>query len=403
MRQSGAIAKIALAVLGGWLAVMPSSVLTIALRLHEFDSSGLPTQYSVILAVGWLTLMSGLVGFGHLGDTLEHRGHSRIVLVRLALPMIVAASGLMAVARTPAQLGLAWILTQVPASALVTSALALSGSTITASRRGLLSGLIGAASIIALLVGSVVVRAAQASLSTAFIATTLIGVALALPLAIRPPERAVDPVVVERRQGGTKRIGWGAAWGVFTVASVLLSWATSTGNAYLVMFLNYVAKTPAAELALVSTRVVSLATLAAITASIIAGALLRGRRSAAWLWSGSAVVVSGALVGLLAFPTSTGVLVSALCFGVGFGTANGVELGLLLFLRHSPGRLGRDLGIFNAMTSLPYVLVPTIATVWLAGDVVSGLHGMFTLAWGLALVGAVLTAGIAVSTRRRAG
>ena len=402
MRQSAAVAKIALAVLGGWLAVMPSAVLTIALRLHEFDPSGLPTQYSQVLAVGWLTLMSGLIGFGHLGDRLEHRGHSRIRLVRLALPVLVVASGLMALAGTATQLGLAWTLMQVPASAIVTSALALSGSTITASRRGLLSGLIGAASIIALLVGSLVVRATQDILSTAFVATALIGATLALPLAIRPPERAVDPVVVDRRQGGTTRVGWGAAWGVFTVASVMLSWATSTGNGYLVMFLDYVARTPATELAQASTRVVSLATLAAITASVIAGASLRGRRSAALLWSGSAVAVAGALIGLFAFPTPTGILISAVCFGIGFGMANGVELGLLLFLRHSPGRLGRDLGIFNAMTSLPYVLVPAMATAWLASDVASGLHGMFTLAWGLALLGAALTAGVAFSARRRA-
>jgi hypothetical protein len=53
------------------------------------------------------------------------------------------------------------------------------------------------------------------------------------------------------------------------------------------------------------------------------------------------------------------------------------------------------------VTSAPYVLVPATATLFLAADVADGLRQMFALAALLAVVGAALTTGVALTTPRR--
>lgn len=401
-RSTGAVVTLALAVLGCWLAIMPPAVLAIALRMREFDPSGLPTQYAATLAAGWLAMIVGLIGFGMLGDLLERRGDSRIVLVRIAIPAVLVLGLLLSIAESPTQLLVAWVLLQMPAAAIVTSALAMSGSIASPSQRGVLSGLVGAASIVALLIGSLLVRALQADVSTALLVTSALGAAMAVPLALRRARELGTPREPSERRaapgGAARRV---PAWIVFTVASILLSWATSTANGFIVPFFQYLTSTPAGEIADASTRAVTFATLAAIVSSIAIGFSLGRRRWVAWLWSVAAAIVAVAIAGLLAAPTPVVVLAFTTLLGAGFGAANGVELSLLLSLRHSPGSLGRDLGFFNAMTSVPYVLVPAVATAWLATDTATGLRGMFTLAWVLALAGAAVTAGIAVFLSRR--
>ena len=399
MRQRATVAKIALSVLGGWLVVMPGAVLTVALRMREFDPSGLPSQYSAILAAGWLTLIASLIAFGSAGDALQRRGRSRIALVRIAVPILVILGSGLALSATPWQLGVMWALVQIPAAAIITSALALSGDVVDVNRRGMLSGLIGASSIVSLLVGSIVVRALQANVGLAFVALTLVGAACIVPLALRPPPH-LERTHSERRIPGSTGFGWRSAWVVFTLASLLLSWSTSTVNSYVVLFIEYVGDVAATDVANTSTRAVTAATLTAITASVLSGLLLRGRRSAAATWAVAAVVVSGSVASFLAFPSPTGFIASAIGLGAGFGIANGVELGLLLFLRHEQGRLGRDLGIFNAATSVPYILVPATATALLAANVEDGLRTMFVSASLVTIAGAAMTTGIALTTRR---
>ncbi len=398
--RSDAVTRISLAVLGGWLTIMPASVLTLALRMREFDPSGLPTQYSLTLAVGWLIMIVGLIGFGQLGDVMEQRGHSRVVLIRWATPLLPIAGATLMLAPTPSVLTLAWAFAQVPAAAILTSALAISGATVPMQRRGILSGLIGATSIMALLLGSVIVQLLQSNVAAAFLAPAILGALLVLPLALRTPAPLAH-IPNDRRVSAPTARRWASAWMVFTVASFLLSWATSATNSYVVLFIDTVSDISSDAVAGFSTGAVIAATVAAVITSVIGGSLLRGRRSAAVIWVIAAVVVAVALVALLVFPTSVGILTAAIAFGAGFGLANGVELGLLLFVRHEPGRLGRDLGTFTAVTSAPYVLVPATATLFLAADIADGLRQMFALAALLAVVGAALTTGVALTTSRR--
>jgi MFS family permease len=385
-------------VLGGWLAIMPPTVVTLALRLREFDSSGLPVVYSVILAAGWAAMIVALIGFGRLGDLVRERTGSRALLARIGAPLMLVTGVVLALAPSPEWLLVAWVVAQAPSAMVITTALAEAGDVVPSRNRGLTSGLIGAAPIVALFLGSAVVTGLSSALPVAFLVSSGIGAALALPLALvrmPPPDVTAPPRAPLPTSPAHAHLLPSRIWVAFLLGSFLLSWATSTANGFLVPYVQNVTDVADDELTRLSTSGVLLAALLATTSGIVGGLLAGGRRRGAWMWSFAALACSVGLIVILTSPTATGVLVTAAVFGAGFGLANGVELGIVLMLRTDPARLGLDLGVFTAVTALPYVLVPALATLLLAGSTASGLVQLFALALVLALASAILVGGIA--------
>ena len=381
--------KIALGVLGGWLAIMAPAVVTIALRLQEFDVSGLPSTYALILSLGWLTMMVALVVSGAVGDVVRARTGSRVLLARIGAPLILVGGVLLAIAPSPGWLMLTWVLVQIPSAMVVTTALAESGDEVSRDRRGITSGWVGAAPIIALLVGSVAVRFLADALAWAFIVPAVLGALLATPLMRR---QQVMKSVEEEVSAARGVIGPGLLplWIAFLVGSFLLSWSTSTTNGFMVTFVQYGIETDADQVADATTGLIIIATSLAVIASVLAGAWSRGRPRAVRLWVVAAVLCAVALGLLVVAPNSVTLVLAAMLFGTAFGMANGVELAVVLLVRRDPATLGRDLGVFTAVTSAPYVLVPALATVLLDVDARSGAFLLFQLACFTAFVGGLV-------------
>lgn len=381
MRLSPA-AKVALGVLGGWLAVMPPSAITLALRFREFDPSGLPSTYALTLALGWLTMIVALVGSGYASDAFaRHRG-TRAPLARMALPAMIVAAVLLALAPSPVWLALSWIVVQVPSAMVITTALADGGDLVSPRRRGLTSGLVGAAPIVALLVGSIAVRILADQLAWAFVLPVLVGALAATPLMFTGRVLSVDDRDLVPRVSAvsftqrTRRTLWIA----FLVGSFLLSWATSTANGFLVTFVQYVVAVPELAIADLSSFAVIVASLLAVTMSVVAGATTAGTVWSVRVWVVAAALCSLALALLLIAPSAAMLLIAAAMFGMAFGAANGVELSVVLLVRRDHLGLGRDFGAFTAVTSVPYVLVPTLASALVAQETRGGLAVMFALA-----------------------
>ena len=188
------------------------------------------------------------------------------------------------------------------------------------------------------------------------------------------------------------------AWVVFLLADFLLSWATSTGNSYLVVLIDTLGGADLADVSASATRAVGAATLTAIVFAVLGGMVSRnGRASVRVFAAGTLAVGIGLLITVLS-PTAPGLLVAAIVFGAGFGAANGAELALAVQLRGSADVIGGDLGLLNAVTSIPYVLAPAAAALILAGDLASGLRVLYGLAVLMAVIGAVLALRIRPST-----
>ena len=388
--------KVPLGVLGGWLAVMAPAVVTIALRLREFDPSGLPSTYALILALGWLTMIIALLAAGVIGDGVHRRLSTRTPLARIGVPLTAVGGVLLAIAPSPVWLAVVWAGVQVPSAIVITTALAEGGQEVSLRRRGLTSGLVGAAPIIALLVGGITVRVLIDSLAWAFILPAVVGALVAAPLMLTGPGSA--PAEMTEGDGiisvhGTQTSA-SALWLAFLTGSFLLAWATATTNGFLVTFVQYIVDVASDDVADLSSSAVIIASIVAIVASITGGLLTAKRGNSVRLWTVAAALCALALSILLAAPTSTMFLVAACVFGIAFGAANGAEWSVVLSVRNRRERWGRDFGILTAVTSAPFVLVPALATVVLRTDAEDGVRLLFTLACifsGLAtiVVGAV--------------
>lgn len=394
--------KVPLGVLGGWLAIMTPAVVTIALRLQEFDPSGLPSTYAMTLALGWSTMIAALIASGYWSDAIERRFGSRSTIARFAVPLIALGGVLLAIAPSPAWLAVAWMAVQVPSAVVITTALAEGGDVVQPQSRGLMSGLVGAAPIFALLVGGVAVRVLSDSLGWAFVLPAIVGAVVAIPLMFSESGDPLTPQIDQEvaSVSSKQRASVTALWLAFLTGSFLLAWATATTNGFLVTFVQYVVAAYSDDVADLSSLAVIIASILAILASIAAGAVATRRATAMVLWITAAGLCALALALLALAPNPWTLMIVGAVFGIAFGAANGVELSVVLLVRGGREHLGRDFGILTAVASAPYVLVPALATVVLRTDADLGVRFLFTLACVLAFLAALVVAVVFLRVRR---
>ena len=80
---------------------------------------------------------------------------------------------------------------------------------------------------------------------------------------------------------------------------------------------------------------------------------------------GASLVCAAAIV-VLAFARTQGTAtIAAAIMGAGFGAYTAVDLALISRVLPSAGDRARDLGIINIANSLPQVLAPLIASIWI--------------------------------------
>lgn len=389
MRRSPSVVSF-LALIGGWLAIFTPAVLSLSLRMMEFDSENFLDTYPVALAAGWLTLIASLVFFGALGDRLAQRRGSRALIARWGVALLIIAGVLLAAAPTNQWVIAAWLFLQIPAAMVISTALAVGGGSATRQQRGVVSGLVGASSIVALLVGSLVIAILADNVGAGILVSTLLGAGLAIPLMFikerpAPPLLQSESSPLDHR--GQKMM---VLWIVFLVSSFLLSWTTSTANAFIVALIENLSTIDVADVATQASIAVALASIATVISSILSGIVARSPRLAAIHWITGTLVTAASIFFLAFMPQGAALFIAAIAFGIGFGAANGVEVTLALFLRPSGRAVGKNLSLLTSITTVPYVLVPAVAAFALTNDTSAGLQYLFMVAVITAAIGAAL-------------
>ena len=360
-----------LAVGGGWLAIMPSSFLTLALRIDEIDAPAL--TYSLALTAGWGVLILGVAMFGRFADrhhaNAQLQRHVLLASVLVVVALNVALSETYSDALLPAQ----WVLLQIPTAAIV----AIAMTSATAAHHGdalrRTSAYIGAAPLTAILFGSAIVQFSPGT-EWAFIVPSLCSALAVLPLLIKgiPTAGATTPDVSR----STHRNGW--RW--FLVASFLTSWTTSAATSYVVPYARVVLDTPSAELANASSLILMLATLLSLVSSLSLALGHVGRQllnvgfpiGAALMTLGIALVVWSPSL----FTLGLGACIS----GFGFGLVNGVELNFVRDYATEHIGPGQRIGQLTSATTIPYVAVPLTTTLLIRTGEEPGLMSTFWIA-----------------------
>ncbi|MFI6603884.1 MFS transporter [Nonomuraea sp. NPDC050536] len=102
---------------------------------------------------------------------------------------------------------------------------------------------------------------------------------------------------------------------------------------------------------------------------------------------GSAIMAAAAIM-LALSPTWTMTIVTAVVLGVGYGIYIGVDGALITQVLPAASDQGRDLAIAGLMGSLPYVIVPAVASLIISN--LGGYSGLYLASALISLLGAVL-------------
>lgn len=360
-----------LAVGGGWLAIMPSSFLTLALRIDEIDAP--PLTYSLILTAGWGLLILGVGLFGRFADRrrADPALQRRVLLVSTL--SVIALNVALSETYSDALLPALWVLLQIPAAAIV--AIAMTSATAAhhgdAMRRT--SAYIGAAPLTAILFGSAIVQFAQGT-EWAFIIPSLFSAMTILPLIVTGiPAGETTPSEV-----GTTTVRNGWRW--FLIASFLTSWTTSAATSYLVPYASVVLETPSAELANYSSLVLMLATLLSLASSLSLALGHIGRRLLNVGFPVGAALMTLGLTLVVWSPSLFTLGLGACVSGFGFGLVNGVELNFVRDYATERVGPGQRIGQLTSATTIPYVAVPLTTTLLLRTGEEPGLMSTFWIA-----------------------
>ncbi|GGJ37677.1 MFS transporter [Paenarthrobacter histidinolovorans] len=334
--------------------------------------------------------------FGALSDRTTSRFGRRVPWVLMGA--ILGAVALVALAGAPnvAMMTLLWCLVQAGANAMYAAIFAAIPDRVPVPQRGTVGGLAAMGQTVGILAGALIASLVAGDFAAGYwfcAAALLAGVVLylfksddqPLPPSERLPFRLAtflkDFWVSPKRYPD---FAW--AW--------LTRFLVSTGNhmvtIYLLYFLADAVRLKEAEGIDPEYGVLVVTGLYAVM--VIFTSVLGGRLSDRMGKRKPLVIASSAIIAvaslILAFaPTWVGAIAGAMVLGIGFGAYLAVDFALITQVLPKALDRGRDLGVINIANSLPQVLAPGIAFVFV--DYLGGYVSLYVAAAVIGLLGAV--------------
>ncbi|WP_413774952.1 MFS transporter [Actinocorallia sp. A-T 12471] len=270
---------------------------------------------------------------------------------------------------------LAWSAVQAAGNAVQAGVTAALAERIPVERRASASGVIGLATMLGIVVGPVVARAAGGGEAGY---TALAGVVLfsSLIFALTTKDRrAAEPVAAAPgkpaapRDPQVRRDFW---WGFSGRAALFLAYAMVSGYT-LYMLQDYVglsAEDAESKVTLLSgvmgAAVIVVAPLSGLAAD-------KTGRLKPFVMASSALFIPAFAV-MYAMPTLTGMVTGMLLVGLAFGSYMAVDQALMTRILPSMDDAGRDLGILNIASAGPQIAAPFVASL-----IISAMGGYRTL------------------------
>jgi MFS family permease len=349
-------------------------------------------------ALAWITGVGALVAIvaNPVAGALSDRTTSRMGRRRpwVLYGAILGGLGMLALTLQSTVLGLAvaWGAAQAAINSAYAGAMATIPDRVPVRQRGLVSGWVGLAQTLGVVLGVALVSFVVTDLDGGIVLTAALLVVLTIPFVVwlRDPrlERADLPpfVLLAWRRGFwvSPRRYPDFAWAWITRFLMMLGNALAT--LYLLFFLQDAVKYAEPEQG--QTVLIALYAIGTLLTTVVAGKLSdRSGRRKIYVISSTIVMAMSALI-LALFPVFPAVMVGAFILGLGYGMYLAVDQALVTQVLPSAFDRGRDLGVINIANSAPQVLAPVIAAPIVTGA--TGYTGLYLLTAAVTLLSAVL-------------
>lgn len=388
----------ALAFLGAHLSFMPLLVLLLPRRVAAIASDPV-VSLSWLLLLGGLTASLGNIAAGHWSDRWLVRHGSRRGLVALGSCATVIALAGFAAARSVPGLAVAVVAFQLALNLMFAPLTALLADYVEHGRKGRVSGMLNAALPLSNVGIAGLAWLYPDDSDGAFLIATLVVAACIAPLALFWPfGRAVEPGTAEDAASGAlsaPRADFARAW----MARLLIQLGAAVLINYLFLFVvglvPRLGPPPTGDVS----RYVGLLALVAMAAAFLA-ALAGGRASDRWGVRRVPLAISaiGAAAALVAhtFIGDWWLLVAAYAlFNAALTAFLAIDAALVAQLLAGYPRRGAMLGVMNLTNTLPSVIGPIVALIYVSMAPISQILAGLMLAAALAaLVAAALVMAI---------
>lgn len=393
---AGFIALYVLAYMGVWLALLAPVLVTLPLKINSLvGAEAAPGALGLVTGIGALLALIGNPLFGRLSDRTTSRLGMRRPWMIVGLLGAVAGLAVMAAAESIGMIVLGWSITQLSFNALLAAIVAIMADQIPERQRGLVSGVLGICTPLALLLAAYVVQLVAPLGQFAM---------FMFPMAISCLVVVIFMIVLkDRRLAAADR----PAWSLHEFASTFytnprqapdFAWAWVSrflfvmGQSFLLTYQAFyllgkigVTETELPDSIFIATLVSSVCW---ILSSLIGGKLsdATGRRKVFVLAS---ALVYGIGLLVVAFSSEMTVFLIAMAItGAGIGIYFAVDLALVADVLPDRDNAAKDLGVFNIASALPQSIAPAIAPTILAlggGD----YSVLFIVAGACTIIGAL--------------
>jgi MFS family permease len=307
---------------------------------------------------------------------------------------VLGALALCALAFQSTVLGLAvvWGICQATINASYAGLTATIPDQVPVRQRGLVSGWVGLAQTVGIVLGVALVSFVIVGLDAGIFMTAGLLVILVLPLVLTLRD---TPLSREERPpfelGAFLRGFWVSpraypdfAWAWITRFLMMLGNAMAT--LYLLFWLQDEVKV--AEPAQSQTLLIGLYALGTIITAVVAGRISdRDGRRKIYVILATVVMATSAIL-LAFFPVLNVAMIAALILGLGYGMYLAVDQALITQVLPTAADRGRDLGVINIANAAPQVLAPVIAAPIVTSAL--GYTGLYVLTAVITLLSAVL-------------
>jgi MFS family permease len=384
-------ASLSLAVLGLWAGFFAPLQVLLPQQVAAIDPTGKIAGLAIVTASGAAVALVANPLAGALSDRTRSRwGKRGPWVVGSAVPAAVALA-LLGGRTSLVGMTVCWCVVQLCLNTELAALIAVVADQVPVRQRGTVSGLVGLAQPLGVVVGVAVVSRVVTSIAVGYdiVACVVLVTAAGFVVGVREPSSAGVRVSWSGWLAGfwvspRRHPDFAFAW----LSRLLVNLSQALGIGYQIYFLQDVVRLPASQAAQAVALLVVVYTGGLLLTVVVAGWLSDRMRRRRVFVVGAAVVIAAGTALIAAWPSWTAVLIAASVQGVGFGVYVAVDVALITQVLPETTSRGKDLGVLNVANALPQLIGPTVAATLITH--VGGYRGLFAGAAVFTLLGGLL-------------
>lgn len=393
----GTVTAITGAFLGTWMALLPATTVTLALKVSAIAPDTKAASLSLVLGVGAFVALIAQNIFGALSDRTTSRWGMRKPWLLAGVVLSVASLGWLATASTVLALVLAWSFTQLTFNILLGALNPVVPDQTPKAQLGRVSGITGLTQSIAVVAGAYLAQLFLPDLTMAILIPgifCLLGVGVLL-FVLRDRTLSKDKqdkfsLVLFLKAfwvNPRKAPDFALAW----LSRFLVMFGHVAFTGYQVFFLMDRLGFKQANVGTATFQVLAVSTVATVLTAVVFGFVSdRLRRRKIFVLASAIVLAVAHIVAAFTTEFSTFLLASAIA-GIAMGCYTAVDMALIAEVLPDRARVGKDMGVLHLANVLPQTLAPAVAPLFLMiGPAKDNYPSLFIGGAIIGIIGAII-------------